>query len=202
MQTKRLLHQNSMFRSQQYNYTRDAEQYQDYGNSINHKFSCHAKQFSAMKQPNSTEYRHLAVIILRSRKLYALECCIWRQRHVSKGTAKHHKSVAMRSYIGQLFVVFQRHLHLIPFTMHSISVYSERRYRPKTAFCCLYYISYLAIVSAYRQSVIEVIEVIEARSLGIGEPYSSIAVKQQTMRRSLHNQRVFYKGFVKIERSS
>ena len=152
-----------------------------------------------MKQPNSTEYRHLAVIILWSRKLYALECCIWRQRHVSKGTAKHHKSVAMRSYIGQLFVVFQRHLHLIPFTMHSISVYSEWRYRPKTAICCLYYISYLTIVSAYRQSVIEVIE---ARSLVIGEPYPSIAVDQQTMRRSLHSQRVFYKGFVKIERSS
>ena len=62
-----------------------------------------------------------------------------------------------------------------------------------------YYISYLTIVSAYRQSVIEVIE---ARSLVIGEPYPSIAVKQQAMRRSLHSQRVFYKGFVKIERSS
>ena len=138
-----------------------------------------------MEQPNGTECRHLAVIILWSRKLYALECCIWRQRHVSKGTAKHHKCVAMRGNIGQLLVIVQWHLHLIPFTMHSISVYSEWRYRPKTAICCLYYISYLAIVSTYRQSVIEVLE---ARSLVIGKPYSSVAVKQQPMARIHHSQ--------------
>ena len=78
MQTKRLLHQDSTFRSQPYYNTSNAEQHQDYGNGIDRQFPRHTKQLSAMEQPNSTECRHLAVIILWSRKLYALECRIRR----------------------------------------------------------------------------------------------------------------------------